>query len=214
MDFYLARNDSLKMLRWARREPGVCLLAPGEKDLGEKSLAIERPSRHDLLRVLGAEPIRAAGVAGSGKIELHAGCRAGRSQSALASVTPSPALAPDAFLEVARADAAPLWPDAGVACEYDGAGHREESAFQEDRNRARDYALCGIDYFPLTVDDSRTLNAVQRALAQIASLLGRREPEAFSRRVRRNLLGEGPLKARGVLMSQLFPVRTQDMAEE
>lgn len=372
MDFYLARNDSLKMLRWARREPGVCLLAPGEKDLGEKSLAIERPSRHDLLRVLGAEPIRAAGVADSGKIELHAGCRAGRSQSALASVTPSPALAPDAFLEVARADAAPLWPDAdgdrlfveaaslalvscgldlerriargtltreaavlrasafamelagtycrdpldpangeivyglenladvsamaswldvprhlhgidlariscayaasssasametfwyhvlcmpprlggmhlerpllnakldwpsgvgelvchgsirpdffwpdaGVACEYDGAGHREESAFQEDRNRARDYALCGIDYFPLTVDDSRTLNAVQRALAQIASLLGRREPEAFSRRVRRNLLGEGPLKARRVLMSQLFPVRTQDMAEE
>lgn len=369
MDFYLARNDSLRMLRWARREAGVCLLAPGEKDL-----EIKRPSRRDLLRLLEAEPLAAAGAASSGKVELHANGHTGRSQSSLARVTPSSSVfGTCAFLEVARDDGASLWsggdscdhlyveapplalvscgfdlerriargsltreaailrasafamelagtycrdpldpaageiaygldalagvesmagwldaprhlhgidlariacayacdgsasametfwyhvlcmpprlggmhlerpllnasldwpedtsgltchdsmrpdlfwPNAGVACEYDGATHREEVAFQEDRNRARDYALCGIEYFPLTAEDSRSLDAVQKVLAQIASLLGRYESAVFSRRVKRNLLGEHALKARKVLMSQLLPVRAQDEAAE
>ena len=49
MDFYLARNDSLRMLRWARRQKGVCLLAHAVA--GEPGLKMGRPSRADLLRL-------------------------------------------------------------------------------------------------------------------------------------------------------------------
>ena len=54
MDFYLARNDSLRMLRWARRQKGVCLLAhsvagePGLKMAGRPaptSCGLARSSR-------------------------------------------------------------------------------------------------------------------------------------------------------------------------
>lgn len=110
MDFYLARNDSLRMLRWARRQKGVCLLAhPGRDGPG---LKMERPSRADILRLDGELPREVSEAMAGGRVCLHFGAREGKSQSSLARVTPSSA-APDpaAFLEVALDDGAPLWSD-------------------------------------------------------------------------------------------------------
>lgn len=112
MDFYLARNDSLRMLRWARRQKGVCLLAhPGKDGPG---LKMERPSRADILRLDGELPREVAEAMAGGRVCLHFGAREGKSQSSLARVTPSSA-APDPaeFLEVALADGAPLWSQEG-----------------------------------------------------------------------------------------------------
>ena len=110
MDFYLARNDSLRMLRWARRQKGVCLLAHAVA--GEPGLKMGRPSRADLLRLGEKLPREVAGALRGGRVCLHFGAREGKSQSSLARVTPSSA-APDpaAFLEVALDDGAPLWSD-------------------------------------------------------------------------------------------------------
>ena len=110
MDFYLARNDSLRMLRWARRQKGVCLLAHAVA--GEPGLKMGRPSRADLLRLGEKLPREVTGALRGGRVCLHFGAREGKSQSSLARVTPSSA-APDpaAFLEVALDDGAPLWSD-------------------------------------------------------------------------------------------------------
>lgn len=108
MDFYLARNDSLRMLRWVRRQEGFCLLAhPGEGDAG---LVIERPARADLLRLLDALPKEVADPMREGRAAIRFGGREGKSQSSLARVTPgADALGADAFLEVALLDGAAPW---------------------------------------------------------------------------------------------------------
>lgn len=112
MDFYLARNDSLRMLRWVRRQKGVCLLAHPEAE--GTGLKMGRPSRADLLRLRGKLPREVANAMDGGRVCLHFGARAGKSQSSLARVTPTSA-APDpaAFLEVALTGGAPLWSDDG-----------------------------------------------------------------------------------------------------
>lgn len=374
MDFYLARNDSLRLLRWARREKGVALLIPAEAGANAGSLEIDRPSRADLLRLRDVLPEQVAEPMRKGRISLHSGSREGKSQSALARVTPGAVpLGTDAFLEVALADgdrpwdcdgwhprvfvegpalalascgmdlerrvradqmsreaavlrasafamelagtycrdpADPVrgeiaygleavggvaqmgewlraprrlhgidlariacayaadgaasametfwyhafcmpprlggmhlarpqlnaelpWPDGlrgmvchksmrpdflwganGVACEYDGATHREEDSFAEDRRRQRDYALCEISFMALTSADSESLGSMKRALGQIAVLLGRSEPDAFARRVRRNLASDVADVGRKILMSQLLPASARDVAED
>lgn len=374
MDFYLARNDSLRLLRWARREKGISLLVPAEPGGNAGSLEIDRPSRADLLRLRDMLPEQVAEPMCKGRISLHFGGREGKSQSALARVTPGAVpLGTDAFLEVAFADGdrpwscggwhprvfvegpalalvscgmdlerrvrrrqmsreaavlrasafamelagtycrdpadpargeiaygleaagsaaqmgewlrAPrrlhgidlariacayaadgaasametfwyhafcmpprlggmhfarprlnaelswpdrlrgtvchksmrpdfLWDNNGVACEYDGATHREEDSFVEDRRRQRDYALCDIDLVALTSKDSESLGSMKRALGQIAVLLGRSEPDAFARRVRRNLASEDADTGRELLMGQLLPASMRDAAED
>lgn len=76
MDFYLARNDSLRMLRWARRQKGVCLLA--HSVAGEPGLKMGRPSRADLLRLGEKFPREVAGALRGGRVCLHFGERGGQ----------------------------------------------------------------------------------------------------------------------------------------
>ena len=71
MDFYLARNDSLRMLRWARRQKGVCLLA--HSVAGEPGLKMGRPSRADLLRLGEKLPREVAGALRGGVSTLARG---------------------------------------------------------------------------------------------------------------------------------------------
>lgn len=132
MDFYLARDDSLRLLRWARSQKDFCLLEhPVSR---EAELKMERPSRSDLLRLRGELPQDVIGPRGADRICLHFGARAGKSQSSLARVTPSSAAPdPSAFLEVALTDGSSPWGTAAV----------RDRAFVE--GAALSLVSCGLD---------------------------------------------------------------------
>lgn len=104
------------------------------------------------------------------------------------------------------------WASYHAACEHQGKDHTSEEALAEDCDRARDYELCGIDYFPVTKKDARSEKAVRAFLAQLIEKFAPYEGPSFRRRMRQRLDDPDVVTARNVLLSQLRPAsrRWQD----
>ena len=97
------------------------------------------------------------------------------------------------------------WPRYGRVCEYDSELHKSSRAFYEDRDRAKDYGLCGLGYFPITDRDSASGDAMLAFLRQLVRSVERREDERFRRRMRR-VLGDPEVNAaRNLLRALLMP---------
>ena len=97
------------------------------------------------------------------------------------------------------------WPRYGRVGEYDSELHKNPSAFYEDRNRAKDYALCHLGYFPITDKDTADGPAMLAFLRQFVKSLEDVETAAFFRRMRRILNDPEVDAARVVLHSLLMP---------
>ena len=97
------------------------------------------------------------------------------------------------------------WASYHAACEHQGKDHTSEEALAEDCDRARDYELCGIDYFPVTKKDARSEKAVRAFLAQLVEKFAPYEGPSFRRRMRQRLDDPDVVAARNVLLSQLRP---------
>ena len=98
-----------------------------------------------------------------------------------------------------------FWALYRAACEHQGKDHASEEALAEDCNRARDYELCGIDYFPVTKKDAHSEKAVRAFLAQLVEKFAPYEGPSFKRRMRQRLDDPDVVLARSVLLSQLMP---------
>ena len=97
------------------------------------------------------------------------------------------------------------WAAYHAACEHQGKDHTSEEVLAEDCDRARDYELCGIDYFPVTKKDARSERSVRAFLAQLVGKFAPYEGASFLRRKRRCLNDPDAIAARGVLLSLLRP---------
>lgn len=101
------------------------------------------------------------------------------------------------------------WPRYGRVGEYDSELHKSAHAFYEDRNRAKDYALCHLGYFPITDRDTADGPAMLAFLRQFVKSLENVETDAFFRRMRRILNSPEVNAAREVLRSLLMPPVTR-----
>ena len=104
------------------------------------------------------------------------------------------------------------WPRYGRVGEYDSELHKNPQAFYEDRNRAKDYALCKLGYFPITDLDTASGDAMLALLRQFVKSLEGVEDANFFRRMGRVLNDPEVNAARKVLRSLLMPpgLRWQD----
>lgn len=98
------------------------------------------------------------------------------------------------------------WASYQAACEHQGKDHASEEALAEDCDRARDYELCGIDYFPVTKRDARSERSVRAFLAQLVRKFAPYEGASFLRRMQQHLDDPDAAAARNVLLSLLRPV--------
>lgn len=97
------------------------------------------------------------------------------------------------------------WPRYKSVGEYDSGLHKTDRAFYEDRNRAKDYGLLGLAYFPLTDLDTVDAAAMKRSIRQLVAHFKEYEGAAFGHRMER-LLGDAELDgARDVLRATLLP---------
>lgn len=104
------------------------------------------------------------------------------------------------------------WPRYGRVCEYDSELHKNPRAFYEDRDRAKDYGLCELGYFPITDRDTASADAMLAFLRQLVHAIEGAEDANFRRRMRR-VLGDPEVNAaRNVLRALLMPptLRWQD----
>ena len=104
------------------------------------------------------------------------------------------------------------WPRFRRVCEYDSELHKSPHAFYEDRNRAKDYGLCELGYFPITDRDTESADAMLAFLRQLVRSIEGSQDERFRRRIRRVLADPEVHAARNVLRSLLMPptLRWQD----
>lgn len=107
-----------------------------------------------------------------------------------------------------------FWASYRAACEHQGRDHTSEEALAEDCDRARDYELCGIDYFPVTKKDARSERAVRAFLAQLVEKFAPHETPSFRRRMRQRLDDPDVVLARSVLLSQLRPASLRWLDED
>lgn len=97
------------------------------------------------------------------------------------------------------------WPRYKSVGEYDSSLHKSDQAFYEDRNRAKDYGLLDLAYFPLTDLDTLDAAAMKQSICQLVAHFKKYEGAAFGRRMER-LLGSSKLdNARDVLRATLLP---------
>lgn len=97
------------------------------------------------------------------------------------------------------------WPRYGRVGEYDSELHKSPAAFYEDRNRAKDYALCHLAYFPITDRDSASEAAMLAFLRQLVRSIEEVEDDVFRRRMHRVLDDPEVRAARALLRSLLMP---------
>lgn len=97
------------------------------------------------------------------------------------------------------------WPRYRRVCEYDSELHKCPRAFYEDRDRAKDYGLCRLGYFPITDRDTSSADAMLAFLRQFVRSIEGEEDEAFRRRMRRVLDDPEVHAARNLLRALLMP---------
>ena len=104
------------------------------------------------------------------------------------------------------------WPRYRRVCEYDSELHKNPRAFYEDRDRAKDYGLCELGYFPITDQDTASADAMLAFLRLFVRSIEGAEDDNFRRRMRR-VLGDPQVNAaRSLLRALLVPptLRWQD----
>lgn len=97
------------------------------------------------------------------------------------------------------------WPRYRSVGEYDSELHKSEDAFYEDRDRAKDYGLCDLAYFPITDLDAQSLESMKRLLGQLGARFARYEGPSFARRLEQTMADSEVDSAREVLRSVLLP---------
>ena len=97
------------------------------------------------------------------------------------------------------------WPRYRRVCEYDSELHKSPRAFYEDRDRAEDYGLCELGYFPITDQDTASADAMLAFLRLFVRSIEGEEDDNFRRRMRR-VLGDPQVNvARNLLRALLMP---------
>lgn len=99
------------------------------------------------------------------------------------------------------------WPRYKSVGEYDSGLHKSDQAFYEDRNRAKDYGLLDLAYFPLTDLDTVDTAAMKQSICQLVAHFKKYEGAAFGRKMGRLLNSAELDEARGVLRATLLPPR-------
>ena len=97
------------------------------------------------------------------------------------------------------------WPEYRRVCEYDSELHKSDQAFYEDRNRAKDYELCNLGYFPITDLDTKSGDSIKAFLRQLVKSIEPFESSPFRRRMHRILNDPKVDSAREVLRGVLMP---------